>query len=148
MIPETPIDHQQNKHRQSEHQQSEPCYLHDSTPGGIIQLTKEVIAIIRSQNTKGQPLQAKQSALEKLDDIVLLDWTKAFPGVEKYRSKYGIVVHMVSKLDINPSDIETYKDQVEQLENENKRSSLHIAQIVPLRCRPRQNQTSIYHSIV
>jgi len=315
IIPETLTDYQQ----------TDLCYLHESTPGGIIQLTKEVIAIIRSQNTKGQPLQAKQLALQKLDDIVLhleehevdyerqlkearathnyiqlnsegigiiqamhdkitnlekelgeikqtlakgasdktlaeivsrgpeqvapaiekpqrklryrklspekeeelkqhrqklaimlstakadtntkkylkekhpkeiinifqkavddvykdsqnppqlvgmnklpdgairlhcrdeesaqmlqfMDWTKAFPGIEKHRSKYGIVVHMVSKLDINPSDTETYKDQVEQLEDENTRSNLRVAQIVPLRRRPKRNQTSIHHSIV
>jgi len=61
IIPETP----------STDQESGLCCDHDSTPGGIIQLTKEVITVIRSQNTKGQPLQAKQLALQKLNDIVL-----------------------------------------------------------------------------
>jgi len=85
---------------------------------------------------------------ESAQALQFMDWTKAFPGLKKHRSIYGVVVHMVSKLDINPSDIETYKDQVEQLENENERSNLHIAQIVPLRCGRKRNQTSIHHSIV
>jgi len=75
-----------------------------------------------------------------------MDWSRIGDGIEPRLTKYGIVVHHIDKADINPSNINTYLDQIQALEEENERCELHIAQISPLRRRP--NETSKHHSIV
>jgi hypothetical protein len=76
-----------------------------------------------------------------------MDWNKIFQGLEIRQTKYGIVIHHVDKQHINPGNTDDYPRQIKELEDENTRCNLHIAQISPLR-RKQSNETAKHHSII
>jgi hypothetical protein len=76
-----------------------------------------------------------------------MDWNKVCNGIELRQTKYGVVIHHVDKQHINPGNIDDYPRQIKELEEENKRCNLHIAQISPLR-RRQSNETAKHHSII
>jgi hypothetical protein len=75
-----------------------------------------------------------------------MNWSRIGNGIEPRLTKYGIVIHHVDKGDLQPSNTETYHDQLQTLQEENERCDLHIAQILPLRRRP--DEAAKHHSIV
>lgn len=76
-----------------------------------------------------------------------MNWRKVCHGIELCQTKYGIVIHHVDKQHINPGNTDDYPRQIKELEEENKRCHLHVAQIPPLR-RKQSNETAKPHSII
>jgi hypothetical protein len=75
-----------------------------------------------------------------------MDWNKACAGIELRKIKYGIVVHGISKIDLDPRSAN--QDEIQQLEEENQHTDLHIVEILPLRRRPNRDEASLYQSII
>jgi len=75
-----------------------------------------------------------------------MEWNKACAGIELKKRKYGIVVHGISKADLNPSS--ATRDEINELEEDNKRTNLHIAEILPLRRRAKRHEAALHQSII
>jgi hypothetical protein len=75
-----------------------------------------------------------------------MDWSKTYAGIELRKRKYGVVVHGISKLDLDPRHAN--QDETLQLEEENKRTNLHIVEILPLRRRAKRDEAALHHSII
>jgi len=61
-----------------------------------------------------------------------MDWNLAFSGVKTKTRKFGLVIHGVTKKDLEPAN----EDNVvlrDELEEENTSRSLTIAEVTPLR---------------
>ena len=79
------------------------------------------------------------------DDI----WNTAFQGLRVHEPMYGIVVHDVPVVDLNPENMED-KSRIKRLERENNMKAGKITKITSLRRKKNYNseKVKLHHSIV
>ena len=88
---------------------------------------------------------------EEAQQLQRIDWSKAFDGLTPHKPQYGIVVHSVSKEEIN---FETTSQNaiIDKLQKFNSTRDIRITKVKPLRRKPRlinnEGQISTNQSIV
>ena len=128
-------------------------------PKNLIQDIQKVITLLfhgKEHTPKIHSINKRQDDTYKLHcqsdkDPQLLesvDWDKVLPGTKVNKRKYGIVVHGVPKVDVDPT-----KDDQEMLTTEikedNESRNLSVVQVLPLRRTQKHlNRPTAHHSLV
>jgi len=119
--------------------------LTNSLQQAITAAGMEHVTIRRVQKTPDHRLKIRCATNKEAEELRSMDWKKAFEGVEVAETLYGIVLHGVSK-----HDIDFTKDTPEEIKARIRNSSpegITVERVTPLRRRTR-NPNAPTQSIV
>lgn len=95
-------------------------------------ITGPVPTILGVQKLKSSDIRFRCETEEEAERLREVDWSKAYPGIEVRRPKYGVVIHGIPIEEIDPHQ-DNMEDHARDMEIQNEKLNLKIARLRTLK---------------
>jgi hypothetical protein len=118
-------------------------YIQTQVNGPLRRMGKQ-IQITNVRKTSAKTIRLYLNTIEDANIMKQLKWDQILRGAELQRPRYGIVVHGVSKADLDPNNLEEAKRLIEESNDE---APIEVLHVMPLMKKAR-NEAAPTQSIV